>query len=39
MKTVADEIIVFGAGDSKDEAMKDHDRNFKHCQRHVSKEK
>ena len=29
MKTVADDIIVFGAGDSKDEAMKDHDRNFK----------
>ena len=29
VKTVADDIIVFGVGDSKDEAMKDHDRNFK----------
>ena len=29
VKTVADDIIVFGVRDSKDEAMKDHDRNFK----------
>ena len=29
VKTVADDIILFGAGDSKDEAMKDHDCNFK----------
>ena len=29
VKTVADDIIVFGVGDSKDEAMKDHDRIFK----------
>lgn len=29
VQTVADDIIVFGVGDSKDEAMKDHDHNFK----------
>ncbi len=29
VKTVADDIIVFGVGDSREEAMKDHDHNFK----------
>ena len=29
VKTLADDIIVFGVGNSKDEGMKDHDRNFK----------
>ena len=29
VQIVSDDIIVFGVGDSKDEAMKDHDHNFK----------
>ena len=29
VQTIADDIIVFGVGDSKDEAMKDHDHSFK----------
>ena len=34
-KAIADDILMFGAGDTDEEALKDHDRNLREVTRSV----